>query len=91
MPRQARLDAPGTLHHVVGRGIEGTTVFRRPDDREDFLTRLGKLCTEGAWRAYAWALLDNHFHLLLRTGARTRLRACCLAVVLSEPGAFPAY
>jgi hypothetical protein len=23
MPRQARLDAPGTLHHVIGRGIEG--------------------------------------------------------------------
>ena len=22
MPRQARLDAPGTLHHVIVRGIE---------------------------------------------------------------------
>ena len=70
MPRQARLDAPGTLHHVIGRGIEGTKIFRRPDDREDFLTRVGDLCDEGAWRVYAWALLDNHFHLLVRTGER---------------------
>lgn len=28
MPRKARLDAPGTLHHVIGRGIEGTKIFR---------------------------------------------------------------
>jgi hypothetical protein len=40
MPRQARLDAPGTLHHVMGRGIEGTKIFRNKEDRTDFLQRL---------------------------------------------------
>ena len=40
MPRQARLDAPGTLHHVMGRGIEGTKIFRNKGDRTDFLQRL---------------------------------------------------
>ncbi len=68
MPRQARLDAPGTLHHVIGRGIEGAKIFRTPVDREDFLTRLGERWGEGAWQVYAWTLLDNHFHLLVRTG-----------------------
>ena len=29
MPRQARLDAPGTLHHVMGRGIEGSEMCIR--------------------------------------------------------------
>jgi len=29
MPRQARLDAPGTLHHVMIRGIEGANLFRK--------------------------------------------------------------
>ena len=28
MPRQSRLDAPGTLHHVMGRGIETSKIFR---------------------------------------------------------------
>jgi len=28
MPRQPRLDAPGALHHIMGRGIEGTRIFR---------------------------------------------------------------
>ena len=26
MPRQPRLDAPGTLHHVLGRGIEAILI-----------------------------------------------------------------
>ena len=30
MPRQPRLDAPGTLHHVRGRGIEAGKIFRNP-------------------------------------------------------------
>jgi hypothetical protein len=30
MPRQPRLDAPGTLHHVMGRGIEAGKIFRTP-------------------------------------------------------------
>ena len=68
MPRQARLDAPGALHHVMGRGIEGVSIFRSDEDREDFLTRLGALCEAEALSVHAWALLDNHFHLLIRTG-----------------------
>lgn len=68
MPRQARLDAPGALHHVMGRGIEGLKIFRNKTDREDFLGRLEALCNGKALRVYAWAMLDNHFHLLARTG-----------------------
>jgi len=68
MPRQARLDAPGALHHVMGRGIEGTSIFRTNKDREDFLTRLGALYEGELLSIHAWALLDNHFHLLIRTG-----------------------
>jgi putative transposase len=68
MPRQARLDAPGTLHHIMGRGIEGVKIFRNRVDRKDFLDRLGELCRAGHIRVYAWALMPNHFHLLVRTG-----------------------
>ncbi len=43
MPRQARLDAPGTLHHVIVRGIEGRRIVDDDEDRENFLLRLGNL------------------------------------------------
>jgi len=62
------MDAPGTLHHVMGRGIERTKIFRSRTDREDFLARLAALCREENLAVYAWALMSNHFHLLARTG-----------------------
>jgi putative transposase len=68
MPRQPRLDTPGALHHVMGRGIDGIKIFRNKNDREDFLSRLENLCEKEALSIYAWTLMDNHFHLLVRTG-----------------------
>ena len=70
MPRQPRLDAPGALHHVMGRGIERTKIFQTDTDRADFVTRLAALCQQGHLVVYAWALLPNHFHLLVGTGER---------------------
>lgn len=40
MPRQPRLDALDTLHHVMMRGIERTAIFREDRDRADFVARL---------------------------------------------------
>ncbi len=68
MPRQARLDAPGVLHHVVARGIERGRIFVNDDDREDFVNRLEALATSEAVLVYAWSLMPNHLHLLVRTG-----------------------
>ena len=56
MPRQARLDAPGTLHHVIGRGIERSEIFRNDFDRADFLNRIEDLSLEGSWIIGAWRL-----------------------------------
>ena len=69
MPRQARLDSPGTLHHVMIRGIEGKKIFQGTQDRQDFVTRLGNLTKETGTRILAWSLLGNHVHLLLFSGA----------------------
>lgn len=68
MPRHARLDAPGALHHVMGRGLAGITLFQAEADCEDFVSRLADLAKDGHIQVYAWALMPNHFHLLLRTG-----------------------
>ena len=68
MPREARLDAPGALHHIVVRGIERRKIFRDDSDRGDFLERLSAILGESRTPCYAWALMPNHFHLLLKTG-----------------------
>ncbi len=40
MPRLARLDAPGVLHHVIIRGIERRGIFEDNKDRDNLLSRL---------------------------------------------------
>ena len=70
MPRLARLDAPGILHHVMGRGIERKKIFINDTDRNDFIDRLAALAEEGAMDVYAWVLMPNHFHLLCKTHNR---------------------
>jgi REP element-mobilizing transposase RayT len=68
MPRRARIDAPGALHHVICRGIERRKIFWGDSDRDDLIERLKTILRETQTPCYAWALLPNHFHLLLRTG-----------------------
>lgn len=68
MPRQPRLDAPGSLQHVMARGIERRKIFIDDKDRESFLERFAVILEETQTQCYAWALIPNHFHLLLRTG-----------------------
>jgi REP element-mobilizing transposase RayT len=68
MPRKARIDAPGALHHIMVRGIEKRNVFLDNRDREKFLERLGDILEDTETPCYAWALIPNHFHLLLKTG-----------------------
>jgi len=75
MPRGPRLDAPDVLHHVMARGLERRAIFRDDRDRRDFVDRLGRLGGAGAFTVYAWALLPNHVHLLVRTGRRPLARA----------------
>jgi len=68
MPRKSRIDAPGALHHVIGRGINRQDIFTDTEDYHAFMERLGDLLVDTKTSCYAWALIPNHFHLLLRTG-----------------------
>lgn len=68
MPRKARIDAPGALQHIICRGIERRKIFTDDVDKNNFVARLGRVVSETQTPCYAWALIDNHFHLLVKTG-----------------------
>jgi len=67
MPRTARIDIPGVLYHVIVRGIERRDIFLDDEDRLSFVQRLSSLIEQTNTSCLAWALIPNHFHLLLRT------------------------
>lgn len=66
MPRKKRIEVPGSLHHIMTRGIDGINLFKDDNDRLFFLETLGKNLLKVSCRCYAWALMNNHYHLLLR-------------------------
>ncbi len=62
-----RLDTPGVLHHIMGRGIERRKIFLNDRDRNDFIDRLAALCFAQALEVYAWVLMPDHFRILCKT------------------------
>ena len=53
MPRLARLDIPGVLYHMMGRGIE-RIFFWNGKDRVDFIDRLAEVFEKGGINIYVW-------------------------------------
>ena len=67
MPRKAKLDAPGSLHHVIVRGIERRRIVNDIANRKNFVKRLGELADGTKTSIYARALMTNLTHILLRS------------------------
>ena len=68
MPRHARLNISGGIYHVITRGLERRKIFKDNQDREEFLFRLEAALEQTGSECHAWVLMDNHIHLLIRTG-----------------------
>jgi len=65
MPRVSRRDTPGSWHHVMSRGIAKRTIFECRDDFRYFLSVLAREVRRGLIEVHAFALVQNHPHLLL--------------------------
>lgn len=67
MARPLRIDQEDTFYHVLNRGNEQRAIFRDRRDYEGFLTRLGQCVQRFSLGVYAYVLMGNHYHLLVRT------------------------
>ena len=67
MPRKSRIDAPGSLQHISAKCIEQIELFQDDEDRNNFIARLEKIINETGASCYAWTIMPDHFHLLLKT------------------------
>lgn len=68
MPYGRRFDWPGALHHVMSRGVNGMGIFRTTYYKRMFMDCMGKCFPEAGLKVHAWAVMNNHFHLLAETG-----------------------
>ena len=67
MSRPLRIDIENGIYHVTSRGWERRVIVRDDRDREQWLSLLDRVAVRCGWQVFAWTLLDNHFHLFLRT------------------------
>jgi REP element-mobilizing transposase RayT len=51
------------------RGVDGARIFLDARDRQSFVDRLGRVLQEGGARCFAWALMPNHAHAVVRSDA----------------------
>jgi putative transposase len=70
MPRKARIFAPGLMLHIMAHGIEGRDIFIDEEDHRTFCGILAKEMSYAGYRCYAWVLMPNHYHFLLRTSEK---------------------
>jgi REP element-mobilizing transposase RayT len=74
MSRPLRLEYPGAVWHVTSRGNEQREIFRDTGDRQKFLSVLGRTVDLFGWNVLAYALMGNHYHLLVETPEPTLSR-----------------
>jgi REP element-mobilizing transposase RayT len=67
MPRQLRVEMAGAFYHVLARGDRREAIYLNPEDCEDWLSGLGRVCQRLGWRVHAWVLMGNHYHFLVET------------------------
>jgi REP element-mobilizing transposase RayT len=70
MTRQRRLNLPGAIYHVITRGLNRAALFKDKADRKEFLRRFALALNKTSSKCYAWALMTNHVHLLVRTSEK---------------------
>jgi REP-associated tyrosine transposase len=69
MARSPRIEIKGGLYHVTCHGDREEPIFVDDDDREIFIATLGQTCKRAGIVIHAFALMNNHYHLLLETPA----------------------
>ena len=67
MPRQARRKSKTGIYHVIMRGINRQSIFEDDEDYERFIETLKKYKETSEYKIYAFCLMRNHFHLLMKT------------------------
>lgn len=66
MPRAARQKSNTGIYHVMLRGINRQIIFEDNEDYQKYLQTLKEFQGKSGYEIYAYCLMDNHIHLLIK-------------------------
>ena len=69
MPRTPRVFVEGGIYHVYNRFASGEAVFADPEAALEFVELLRFVKKRDGWTVFAWVLMSNHYHLVIRSRA----------------------
>ncbi|MHC5545066.1 transposase [Singulisphaera rosea] len=67
MPRRLRLQYPDAIYHVMARGNGQQDIVTDDEDRCRLQDHLRLAAARCSWRVYAFVLMTNHLHVVLKT------------------------
>lgn len=68
MPRQARRQSASGIYHIMLRGINRQNIFEDAEDKDKFLQTLSHYKAISEYNLFAYCLMTNHIHLLIKVG-----------------------
>ncbi len=68
MPRCAREKSITGIYHMILRGVNRQNIFEDEEDAVRFLGTLKKFKKESEYEIYAYCLMGNHIHILIKEG-----------------------
>ena len=71
MPRTPRIKSAGGIYHIIMRGINRQYIFEDEEDCEKFTQTLHHYKATSGYAVFAYCLMGNHIHLLIKVGHRT--------------------
>jgi putative transposase len=67
MARRLRIQYPGATYHLMARGNGGQDIVCDDADRDRLVENLGRAAIRCSWKVYAFAVMSNHLHVVLKT------------------------
>ena len=66
MPRRVREKSETRVYHIILRGVNKQTIFEEREDGKKFLSTLAEYKNDSGYKIYAYCLMSNHIHLLMK-------------------------
>ena len=70
MARKSRIEYPGAVYHLIGRGNYRKALFEQEGAGEAFERAIGETSVRCGWLVHAYVLMSNHYHLVAETPTR---------------------